>query len=289
MSQIDSVQVASTGSVWIRPEHRRSRRTPMLWWLATSRRWTQRLPINVYVIRRGDEVVLFDAGQDRRSVTDPRYFPRGAAGWPYRRLARFEIGADETLVARLGALGIRPDQVTTVVLSHLHQDHIGGIGELPNATRVVARAEWEAARSPVAAALNGFLSEHLALDDPRWRPIEFERLADDALAPFETGHRLFGDDSTILLPLPGHTPGSMGLLVRPVAGPPLLLVGDLTYDVGLLDREQVPGVGGHGEVLATTRRVNELRRRMPDLVVLAAHDPSAASLLDAAMRDRMGA
>src|SRR5690349_1415684 len=148
MGTVDSVHVISTGSVRIRPQHRRSTGSPMLWWLATSRRWTDALPINVYVIRRGDDVILFDTGQDRRSVTDPGYFPGGPAGLIYRRLARFEISAEQTLVARLAALGIAPEQVTTVVLSHLHQDHIGGIAEFPRAELVVDRAEWEQARSP---------------------------------------------------------------------------------------------------------------------------------------------
>src|SRR4051812_18988322 len=77
---ITDVQVVSTGEVRIRPQHRRSTGSAMLWWLATSRRWTASLPINVYVIRRGADVILFDAGQDRRSVTEPDYFPRGIAG-----------------------------------------------------------------------------------------------------------------------------------------------------------------------------------------------------------------
>src|SRR5678815_3737546 len=94
--QIGSIQVVSTGAVRIRPQHRRSTGSAMLWWLATSRRWSDPLPINVYVIRRGREVILFDAGQDRRSVTEADYFPRGLAGLLYRRLATFEIAASDT-------------------------------------------------------------------------------------------------------------------------------------------------------------------------------------------------
>ena len=282
------IQVVSTGQVRIRPQHRRANGTSMLWWLATSRRWTDPLPINVYVMRMGGEVILFDSGQDRRSVTDPGYFPRGLAGLAYRRLARFDIAPSDTLVERLATLGIRPEEVTTVVLSHLHQDHIGGIADFPNATLVVSRAEWQAALAP-HGELSGFLRRHIDQPGLSWDRIEFAPLPDDSLAPFDTGYRLLDDERLTLLPLPGHTPGSLGLLVRPTDGDPLFLVGDLTYDIELLEHGEIPGVGPGSRVRATTRLVNELRRRLPGLVVLAAHDPGAADALREALNDRMGA
>jgi glyoxylase-like metal-dependent hydrolase (beta-lactamase superfamily II) len=90
----------------------------------------------------------------------------------------------------------------------------------------------------------------------------------------------------LLLPTPGHTPGSLSLLVRRPGRPPLLLVGDLTYDVHRLEEERVPGVGERRMLRETTRQVNDLRRRHPGLAVLAAHDPGAAGRLAAA--DRTG-
>ncbi len=127
MPAITKVSVLSTGHVAIRPRHVRGTGSPMLWWLLTSRRWTAPRPINVYVIEHRDGLVLFDTGQDRRSVTDPHYFPGGIVGFFYRRLARFEVGPGDTLTAQLAALGYQASEVTTAVLSHLHQDHIGGI------------------------------------------------------------------------------------------------------------------------------------------------------------------
>ena len=93
---IKAVEVVSAGSVAIRPEHVESNGTPILWWLLTSRRWTAPRPIYVYVVKHEQGLVLFDTGQDRASVTDPSYFPKGIVGWLYRRLARFEISSQET-------------------------------------------------------------------------------------------------------------------------------------------------------------------------------------------------
>ena len=277
-NRVRSVEVVSTGWVRIRPEHAASRRTPMLWWLATSRRWTGKLPINVYVIDHPDGLVLFDTGQDRRSVTDAGYFPRGLAGWAFRRLAQFGITESDTLTAQLKRIGRRPEDVAVAVLSHLHQDHIGGISKLPNARIVVSAAEW-ATLDASHPELAGLLVEHLRIPGVTWDAVDPSQPLDADVAPFATGHDLFGDGSLLILPTPGHTPGSISLLVRRSSLPPLLLVGDLTYDASGMADELIPGVGKRSELLRASRMVTELRERHPDLVVLAAHDPNAAGLL----------
>jgi glyoxylase-like metal-dependent hydrolase (beta-lactamase superfamily II) len=60
---------------------------------------------------------------------------------------------------------------------------------------------------------------------------------------------------------------------------PVLLVGDLTYGAELLMRGQVPGVGARRQLAETTTKVLALKQTMPDLVILPAHDPTAAQRL----------
>ena len=92
--------VVSTGDGVDPPRHLASTWKPTYPWLRTSRHWTKPLPINAYVIEHRDGIVLFD--------TDP----------------------GDTLTARLEAIGYDLADVRTAVLSHLHQDHIGGLPEL---------------------------------------------------------------------------------------------------------------------------------------------------------------
>jgi N-acyl homoserine lactone hydrolase len=279
---VRAVSVVSTGQVEIHPEHALGTRKPLYWWLLTSRRWMAPRPINVYVIEHERGLVVFDTGQDRASVTDDDYFPHGPTRVIYDRLARFHIGAEETLEAQLGSLGYSGTDVDTAVVSHLHQDHIGGIRELSRADLLVARAEWAELARPAPEA-RGFLRDHIAVADREWTQLDMEAVAEPGLAPFTRSLDIFGDGSLVLLPTPGHTPGSMSLLVRRRSGPPMLMVGDLTYGADLLERDVLPGVGDRTALAASSAAVRELAGNLPGLVVLPAHDPDAAGRLWAAV------
>ena len=279
MGPISRVSVVSTGSVQIRPEHVQSDGSPLAWWLLTSRRWTAPRPINVYVIEHERGLVLFDTGQDRASVTDPAYFPPGLPGRLYARLARFAIAADQTLTQQLERVGYDIADVRIAVLSHLHQDHIGGLAELTGAEIVVSARERAELDRPLAATARGLLREHIDLPGLRWVPVTPPPVDDPTIAPFTHAHDLFGDGTLVLVPTPGHTPGSLSLLLRQPGIAPMLFVGDLTYDVDLLEAGRVPGVGRRRGLRESSRAVNLLRAVYPDLVILAAHDPSAADRL----------
>lgn len=272
------VSVVSTGAVTIHPEHVGPTWKNSYFWLFTSTKWTAPRPINVYVIEHRDGLVLFDTGQDRAAVTDPGYFPSSPTGLVYSRIARFDIGEDETLPVQLARLGYRIGDVDKVVISHLHQDHIGGLPDLGHAEIFVGRSEWESLARPLPE-VRGLLPSRIDLPGLQWRLLDFEPLADPELAPFTTGLDLFDDGALTLLPTPGHTPGSLSMLVRRPGRRPLLMVGDLTYDADLLAAGKLPGLGNKRQMARAVSDVNALRERLPGLTVLAAHDPKAATLL----------
>jgi N-acyl homoserine lactone hydrolase len=275
---VKAVSVISTGTVRIRPEHPGGSRAPLPWWLLTSRRWTPPQPINVYVIEHARGLILFDTGQDRASVTDSGYFPGGLPGYLQRRLARFDVGEQDTLAAQLATLGYAPADVDIAILSHLHVDHVGGLPELAGSRLLVSAAEWAQLARP-APEVRGFPRRHIQLPGLRWQPVTPEPVGDPALAPFTAATDVMGDGSLLLLPTPGHTPGSVSLLVRRTGRPPLLLAGDLTFGAGLLASGQLPGIGSRRQLADSSRKALALARRQPGLVILPAHDPTAAARL----------
>lgn len=275
---VKAVSVVSTGTVKIHPEQPYGTKKPLYWWLLTSRQWTPPRPINAYVIEHAKGLILFDTGQDRASVTDDAYFPGGLTGLLYDRLARFEISEQDTLTAQLATLGYTPADVDTAIVSHLHEDHIGGLTQLTDADLLVSAAEWAELSKP-APELRGFLRKHIQVPGLKWHHISMEPTNDPSLAPFTRSLDVVGDGSLTLLATPGHTAGSMSLLVRRGTRPPLLLVGDLTYGADILEHGQLPGVGNRRRLAGTTSKVLALKKRMPDLVILPAHDPTAARRL----------
>src|SRR5438552_2715866 len=142
-------------------------------------------PIACCVMRAADAILLFDAG------LSPRAGPGLMRNDP---MARFITSA--LLANRLDALGLEPDNVDLVVISHLHYDHAGGAQLFPKSELVVQRDEYAYAHYP-APFLEGFyLRQIFDLPGYRWRLLD----GDTELMPGVTALRT-----------DGHTPGHQSL------------------------------------------------------------------------------
>jgi hypothetical protein len=65
------------------------------------------------------------------------------------------------------------------------------------------------------------------------------------------------------------------------------MIGDVTYDVHLMQDGNLPGLGERAQVRASSRAISMLRGRYPDLAILPAHDPAAGARLSASSWGRV--
>lgn len=204
-ASVRRVAVVAIGSGAGHPEHVYGSRKPALWWILTSRQWVA-LPVNVFVIEHADGLVLFDTGLDPALVTDPHYWPDPVTRFFMSRIFRFDIGPDDRLATRLEQAGYAAGDVTKAVLSHLHFDHAGGIGDIPQAELLVAADAWEHMLG-AHPEREGVLRRDIVVLGAHWRQMAFAPVTDPELAPFGAAFDVMGDGSLMVVPTPGHLPG----------------------------------------------------------------------------------
>ncbi len=274
---VRNVSVISVGTGGIHPEHMYGTKKPDLWWIFTSRRFVT-IPLNVFVVEHDDGLVLFDTGPGQALITDPNYWPDRITRMFMNRIFRFDIGPDDTLAIQLARAGYRTEDVTTAVMSHLHFDHVGGIGDIPHAELLCSPDAWAHMMAPHPER-EAVLRRDIDVPGARWRQMDFEPTIDPDLAPFSEVHDVMGDGTMLVVPTPGHLPGSVSMLIRRSGAPPVLLIGDLTYSEDLLQQDRVAGTGDERLLLESFARVRALKAQTPSLVVVASHDVTAGDKL----------
>lgn len=279
---ITSVRVLNAGRAEQHKEHRYGSRLPQLWWVFFGRSWVP-LPLQCFLIDHRDGLVLFDTGIDPEIRSGKGYIKQAIGHFLLPRIFRLRVTESDRIDHVLADVGVAASDIRTAVISHLHFDHVGGIAQIPQADLLVSEREWAVLSDP-HPEYEWILREHIEIPSARWRQISFEPTDDPLVEDFDGIHDVAGDGSMILLPTPGHTPGSMSMLLRQDGWDPILLVGDLTYETGLLEQDIVPGTGDKDVLLASFAKVRRLKQRLPGLAIVASHDFAAETAVSRATR-----
>jgi N-acyl homoserine lactone hydrolase len=172
-----------------------------------------------YLIRHPQGLVLWDIGLPDSIHELPENLQTG-------HFASFL--KETTLKDELAAVGVDPSEINYVVLSHLHSDHSGNLDLFTEAEIIIAETE-------LAAALDSAESDHSHFD-----VITAQKIARRAHRRITDDLDLYGDGTITVLSMPGHTPGSLALLVHLPESGTILLSGDLAHSVENWDNATIP-------------------------------------------------
>jgi glyoxylase-like metal-dependent hydrolase (beta-lactamase superfamily II) len=207
---------------------------------------------------------------DRRVLVDT-----GMGGkWSEKEAGIYALRRPTPLEDGLAAIGVAPESLTDVIVTHLHFDHAGGLTRLedgairatfPSATHWLQRENWVWAHSPSVRDAGSYRRENF-----------------DALADGHVDLRLVDGNSTLfdeieLIVSRGHTPG-MQMLKFEVDGQTVLYVADLIPTHGHVP---VPYVMGYDVYPLTTccEKAEVLANAVDnDWVISLEHDPDHSFL-----------
>ncbi|MFL5903558.1 MAG: MBL fold metallo-hydrolase [Solirubrobacteraceae bacterium] len=220
------------------------------------------LPIHCWAIEHEGVLRLVDTGETASARNVP--------------FARMEVRRDQELPAAMAAAGLNLDDVSEVVLTHAHSDHIDGLVHvrgrvLINDTELgflgspTARVMRRALRQPLPP---GFAPEPLALDG-------------GPFGAFPRSRTLSDDGRIVAVETHGHTPGHISVVCVDDSGRHVMLAGDATDTLEQLHARRPDAIGPDPKVHIATLETILAHCAQHPTVYLPSHDPDSAARLAA--------
>ncbi|MBI2253875.1 MAG: N-acyl homoserine lactonase family protein [Proteobacteria bacterium] len=202
-----------------------------------------------YVIQHEKEYMIWDTG-----------LPAGLLKAPLDESAPMQPTLAATIPQQLEQIGLKPEAISIVGISHYHFDHIGQAADFPKAKLLMGRADLDAMKSdPLPFAAVPDLLKPWLQDGGAVEPVSGDK-------------DVFGDGSVTMLTMPGHTPGSYALLVKLAKTGPVLLSGDIVHFEEQLKNDGVPPFNtDRAQSLASMDRLARMAKALKAILVVQ-HD-----------------
>jgi glyoxylase-like metal-dependent hydrolase (beta-lactamase superfamily II) len=163
------------------------------------------MPVPCFLVIHPKGLLLFDTGLSDRLVGRPVY-ENVVLGYGQVKF--------NTLKGQLADIGVTPEDITYLALSHSHFDHVGNANDFAGSTWLAQKAEFDVMFGAHATPQSN--SDFAALAHARTHMIDGD-------------HDVFGDGTVILKYAPGHTPGHQCLYVKLPKTGGVLVAGDLYH------------------------------------------------------------
>ncbi|HZU68314.1 MAG TPA: MBL fold metallo-hydrolase [Ktedonobacteraceae bacterium] len=221
--------------------------------------------------------LLWDTGYAPRILTATQRLPFLL----YRYATPLRLRPELSIAAQLARWKLQPGDIRRVILSHFHADHIAGLRDFPEAEIIASNAAYEdiAWRQGIAALRRAFIPALLPndFDTRKCLVSSFDGPALPGLGPT---HDLFGDGSLLLMGLPGHARGQMGLLAQTRRGR-ILFAADGCWLRRSIRERRPPArithlfVDDARAARTTIDHLYEFAQACPDVVIVPSHCPEA--------------
>jgi N-acyl homoserine lactone hydrolase len=165
--------------------------------------------------------------------------------------------------------------VKTVVLTHLHIDHDGGLAHFPQ-SRIFADSGEIARAAGIAGAIRGYLPSRW----PQWfdpQPLPWQNLS---CGPFARSAWITQAGDVVAVPTPGHTPDHVSIFIDHT-DQQVMLAGDASYLEEAMLSGTIDGVSPDESVSKTTLADIRAWCATRPTVYLPTHDPRSAERLAA--------
>jgi N-acyl homoserine lactone hydrolase len=222
--------------------------------------WSDPIPIHCWAVEHEGRLLLIDSGE----IAAARNVP----------FARFEVAREQELPSAMAAAGLSPRDVSEVVLTHHHGDHVDGLIHVHAPVRIndaeqqflagaLPRVMRRVLRQPLP---DGFAPEPFALDG-------------GPFGAFARSRALSDDGRVVAVETPGHTPGHVSVICVDDSGRHVMLAGDVTDTLEQLKARRADAIGPDPKVHVATLDTILAHCAEHPTVYLPSHDPESATRL----------
>ncbi|GEM_PF-168914 len=224
-------------------------------------------------------IILFDTGHHTR-------FYQATRDFPYRLhsiLTPCDLKEENNAANQITKIGIKPDDVKTIIISHGHADHIPGIIDFPNAKIILNKTEydfmcWDKTKKHSVKLFKYAYLKSLYNDcNNEIMTVDFYKKGKKHKL-FDTAVDLWDDGTMYLVQLPGHTKGQMGLYMDNVDSRQLFFVGDgaylqdnIRYNIPTWKLFQKTFYASPDDFVKTLEMLYHLQKANPELLIIPSH------------------
>jgi glyoxylase-like metal-dependent hydrolase (beta-lactamase superfamily II) len=249
-------------------------------WIETGKtfsRFSIGMTAGSILVRHPAGDLLIDAGNSSHFAQDVSIYPL----WLRLKLRSLagQLSPEVPLPQALRQVGEDPSKLRWAILSHVHLDHAGGLMDLPHLTVLMTREELLFANDSAAQAKGYVLSAYTkVLPKPNAPTLQFDP------KPYETFDEsadLYRDGSVVVVPLRGHTPGSVGIFVNLSPARRFFYVGDSVDDERGFEERVAKTLllrDSDNDPIAANQivsKLSQLHETVPGLAIIPAHGRSA--------------